>query len=93
MPSISTLKSALLLYMLSLGRAAAHEHHDDKIPEGHAISPDPLVRLPASDSTSSLLMQCTGQDTMDTYPRTDNCLRTDIPHGHGSRGKSSTSKS
>lgn len=23
----------------------AHEHHDDKIPEGEGVSPDPIVRL------------------------------------------------
>jgi hypothetical protein len=25
------------------GRALAHEHHDDAIPEGQAISDDPIV--------------------------------------------------
>ena len=27
--------------------AKAHEHHDDKIPEGEVVSPDPLVWNPA----------------------------------------------
>ncbi|MCJ1248271.1 hypothetical protein MMC30_005488 [Trapelia coarctata] len=42
MPAISTSKSAALLCLLSLRLVAAHEHHDDNIPEGHAISPDPI---------------------------------------------------
>ncbi|KAK5164439.1 hypothetical protein BJ546DRAFT_451480 [Cryomyces antarcticus] len=31
-----------ILLLLAAGRIEAHEHHDDKIPEGAAISPDPL---------------------------------------------------
>ena len=27
------------------GRAVAHEHHSDDIPEGERISPDPIVNL------------------------------------------------
>ena len=37
-------KSATLLCVFSAGFAAAHEHHDDKIPEGGAISPDSIVQ-------------------------------------------------
>ncbi len=29
-----------------LGRVEAHEHHDEKIPEGAAVSPEPIVRDP-----------------------------------------------
>jgi len=52
MPAISTSKRATLLCLLSLRMVAAHEHHDDKIPEGHPISPDPIVKLPALAANS-----------------------------------------
>ncbi len=29
--------------LLLAGQAAAHEHHNDEIPEGERISPDPIV--------------------------------------------------
>lgn len=35
---LRTLAAALLL----LSQVEAHEHHDDQIPEGEAISPDPI---------------------------------------------------
>ena len=35
----------LTLAALLLSQASAHEHHGDKIAEGHAISEDPIVRL------------------------------------------------
>ena len=44
--SSSTMSSFLptfLIFALLVRRSVAHEHHDDKIPEGEAISPDPLV--------------------------------------------------
>jgi len=51
MPAMSTCKSTALLCLLSLRLAAAHEHHDDQIPDGQAISPDPIVRFPVLAST------------------------------------------
>ena len=30
--------------LLFIRVANAHEHHDDKIPEGEGVSPDPIVR-------------------------------------------------
>jgi hypothetical protein len=41
-------KSLRIVVTISLlasqaARVGAHEHHDDKIPEGGAVSPDPLV--------------------------------------------------
>lgn len=35
----------LTLAALLFSQASAHEHHGDKIAEGHAISEDPIVRL------------------------------------------------
>lgn len=35
---------AATVLALLVSTAQAHEHHEDKIPEGEAISPDPLVR-------------------------------------------------
>lgn len=35
---------AATVLTLLVSTAQAHEHHEDKIPEGEAISPDPLVR-------------------------------------------------
>lgn len=34
----------LLLCVLLARNSAAHEHHSDKIPEGEAISAEPIVR-------------------------------------------------
>lgn len=35
----------IFLYIISFGKVAAHEHHGDAIPEGEAISADPIVCL------------------------------------------------
>ena len=34
-----------LLAVGLIGSAAAHEHHEDNIPEGEGVSPDPIVGL------------------------------------------------
>jgi hypothetical protein len=39
----STLKSATLISLILSECVVAHEHHEDNIPDGKAISPDPLV--------------------------------------------------
>jgi hypothetical protein len=39
-----SVQAATVLALL-VSTAQAHEHHEDKIPEGEAISPDPLVRF------------------------------------------------
>jgi hypothetical protein len=39
-----SVQAATVLALL-VSTAQAHEHHADKIPEGEAISPDPLVRF------------------------------------------------
>lgn len=36
---------AATVLALLVSTVQAHEHHEDKIPEGEAISPDPLVRF------------------------------------------------
>ncbi|KAL9587759.1 MAG: hypothetical protein Q9212_000051 [Teloschistes hypoglaucus] len=42
MSSTSFFRLALIVGLALVGKAASHEHHDDKIPEGEAISPDPI---------------------------------------------------
>lgn len=36
----------IILLVLSVARAAAHEHHEDNIPNGEAISAEPIVPFP-----------------------------------------------
>ncbi len=36
----------VLLCILSAGNATAHEHHSDNIPEGEAVSAEPIVAPP-----------------------------------------------
>ncbi len=49
--AISSRRIAVALLMAATARTAyAHEHHDDAIPEGEAISPDPLVSLKRTTS-------------------------------------------
>lgn len=43
MSSTSFFRLALVVGLALVGKAASHEHHDDKIPEGEAVSPDPIV--------------------------------------------------
>ena len=40
---LSIRRTAVLFCITSIGLAAAHEHHEDNIPEGEGISPDPIV--------------------------------------------------
>lgn len=42
-PVLSRSVQAATVLALLVSTAQAHEHHEDKIPEGEAISPDPLV--------------------------------------------------
>ncbi|KAI4260256.1 MAG: hypothetical protein LQ352_000378 [Teloschistes flavicans] len=42
MPAAYFFRLALIVGLALVQRAASHEHHDDKIPEGEAISPDPI---------------------------------------------------
>jgi len=42
-PVLSKSVQAATVLALLVSTAQAHEHHEDKIPEGEAISPDPLV--------------------------------------------------
>lgn len=41
---VHALASTVLIALTLASRANAHEHHEDEIPEGEAISPEPLVR-------------------------------------------------
>ena len=42
-----------LLLVLSVASVAAHEHHADNIPNGEAISAEPIVSFPFFRQTSS----------------------------------------
>jgi len=44
MPVRLRLQAAAAAITLLAVVARAHEHHEDNIPEGEAVSPDPLVR-------------------------------------------------
>ncbi len=35
--------AAALVAVYILGKVEAHEHHDEKIPEGAGVSPEPIV--------------------------------------------------
>ncbi|MCJ1392360.1 hypothetical protein MMC18_005227 [Xylographa bjoerkii] len=67
---LSNLKTAALFSIVSLGLAAAHEHHEDNIPEGEGISPDPIV----------------GYDTMDSYSSSNDGVWAHISDRNGARG-------
>lgn len=41
-----------LLAFFAASLATAHEHHDEDIPEGQVVSPDPIVRLNQAKSGS-----------------------------------------
>lgn len=36
----------VILLAFSVARACAHEHHEDNIPDGEAISAEPIVSFP-----------------------------------------------
>ncbi len=38
-----TLSVAGLVYILMIGRATAHEHHGEDIPDGQAVTAEPIV--------------------------------------------------
>ncbi len=43
--SSSLLRAAAIIAFVWLPTCAAHDHHADEIPEGEAISPEPIVSL------------------------------------------------
>lgn len=86
MSILSRSTNAALLSALFARLAAAHEHHDDKIPEGEGISPDPIVRL--LDLFENSAEQTAGYNIMDPHPDTDRCVRAHISYGYGARRES-----
>lgn len=55
---LAAIASFVLVY-----RVAAHEHHDDMIPEGEGVSPDPIVCLPNPQSSPPYASLTPRQDT------------------------------
>ena len=52
---VSWLPAALTFYLLQhVLPASAHDHHGEKIPEGEAISADPIVSVQSSDNTAHM---------------------------------------
>ena len=49
----SILRTAVLFSITSIGLAAAHEHHEDNIPEGEGVSPDPIVGFALKDRSEA----------------------------------------
>lgn len=86
--SSSLLRAAAVAALAWSRTCAAHEHHMDNIPEGEAVSPEPLVR-PSSYTAHRLLMAddlVIGLDIMDSYSPSDTCLWHHLPNRNGSRG-------
>lgn len=80
---------SIFITALCLSLAAtviAHEHHGDEIPEGEAISADPIVVLPALPKFDSHSNNGAGHYFMGPYRNSDSLLRPDLSHRHGSRG-------
>lgn len=83
-----------LSLILSIASVVAHEHHEDNIPDGEAISAEPIVPFPPSrhiravkSDTSSL-----GFYAMGAHHNPDDLLRPHLSHWHGSRGSFSCSR-
>ena len=76
------ISTALTILLLNLPIAISDEHHEDKIPEGQAVSVDPIVRLsfvPGSPRSDILV----GLNSMDSHRHTDTCVWGDLPHRYG----------
>ena len=79
-PGKSLLLSAVAL---CLATAAAHEHHGENIPEGEAVSVDPIVRTYEPAWPFWLLTTRPGLDPLDTHPRPDHSMGRRLPDRHG----------
>ena len=75
----------LLLFLSFAKSAAAHEHHTDKIPEGEAVSAEPIVWL-SSERNGKNLTQEAGYHAMGTHHYPNHFIRPDIPYRHGPWG-------
>ena len=79
--------SATFLLLSFVQIIAAHEHHDDKIPEGEGISPDPIVSLPLQKLQPCLTDFPLGFNVMGPYSYTDIGLWSHFSHRNGPRSK------
>ena len=84
MRTMPGLLSALAL-LLSAGYGFAHEHHTEDIPEGEAVSAEPIVRFFSWRSSCRYTHKIQGRHTMDTHINTNLFLRHRLPHGDGPR--------
>ena len=82
------MRASASLLLLSFARGiAAHEHHDDKIPEGGAVSPDPIVSLLANIHLSTFTNFYAGFNALDPHTHTDIGFWSHFPHGDGPRSE------
>jgi hypothetical protein len=91
--ALSSRRIAVALLIAATARTSyAHEHHDDAIPEGEAISPDPLVSWKRTTTHNGGVdaYGIIGFYIMDTYSSTDVCFWHHLPHWNGIRSKSMT---
>ena len=79
-----SLRVLLVACLTFVQTALAHEHHDDKIPEGSVVSPDPIVGLTAPSVCGNALMAFLGRHAMDTHYHSDSVLWHHLSHWHGS---------
>lgn len=83
--------SAALVFSLA-SRVIAHEHHDDDIPEGEAISADPIVIIPPPPPPKKKIdvmvfsNNSPGYYSMGSHRNSNSFLRLNLPHRHGSWG-------
>lgn len=80
-------EAGLGVILLALS-VAAHEHHEDNIPDGEAVSAEPIVpftlskdKLAVKSDASSL-----GFHSMGAHHNPAGFVRSHLPHWHGSWG-------
>jgi hypothetical protein len=91
--ALSSRRLAVALLIAATARTSyAHEHHDDAIPEGEAISPDPLVSWRGQHPSIEMwiLTEITGFHIMDTYSNTNDGVWHYLPYWDGARSEPMT---
>lgn len=83
-----TLSVAGLVYLFLIGRATAHEHHGEDIPDGQAVTAEPIVCFGMLRGLREwwTLMMGAGLDIMGTYYTSNRYLWPDLPHWDGPWG-------
>jgi hypothetical protein len=86
--SSSLLRATAIIALIWFRTCAAHDHNAEEIPEGEAISLDPIVRSPSERQTILLLIWrlWTGFNIMDPHMPSDICFWAFISNRNGSRG-------